>query len=198
MQPTQPNVDRSSFQTELMQNRGSIADSSGRQISMIEQMAWMVNGEIGLDKPVWAQQVQLETAFNRAQYRGDSLGQALLPRRNPNHDDGGYYDGISPHPTYAERNRPSPEQVMRFYQAVLEPVLRGSNVSDVGYGPMTGNASGPLAIKQLRNLEGYKLNGADTYLREGPFRRSLPTIRPPAPRPPAPQEVTPGANQFVG
>jgi hypothetical protein len=68
---------------------------------------------------------------------------------------------------------PSPRQLMQFKTEVWDPVMYGgSNDSDVGWGPMTGNASdapgNPLASKQLgRGQLGYKLRGGDTYFREG-------------------------------
>lgn len=125
----------------------------------------MVNGEVGSNASIQAQRVQLETAFNRAQYRGQSLAHALLPsyRRG----DAGYYDGRSANGTYRASARPTPAQLMRFKTQVWDPVMAGSNTSDVGWGPMTGNASAGVAANQFRRgTLGYKMQGGDTYFRE--------------------------------
>jgi hypothetical protein len=167
MRPTQPNVDRSRFQNEA--NAQTIAKA-----------AWMVNGEVGLSASPRAQIVQLETAFNRAQARGTSLNHALMPslRRG----DAGYYDGRSQHPTYGVSRKPTPQQIEKFKREVWDPVMKGSNLSDIGWGPMTGNASGSVARDQFaKGTQGYKMAGGDTYFREGPFKYPFPTVRQPAP-----------------
>jgi hypothetical protein len=51
---------------------------------------------------------------------------------------------------------------------VLAAVLGGSNLSDVGYGPMTGNASADVAAHQFAKGDpGYQLQAGDAYFREG-------------------------------
>jgi hypothetical protein len=60
--------------------------------------------------------------------------------------------------TYSNHGRLSAAQVEQFKQQVLAPVLAGSNLSDNGLGPMTGNASGKVAAHQFaRGTPGYKL-----------------------------------------
>jgi len=60
---------------------------------------------------------------------------------------------------------------------VLTSVLRGSNLSDVGYGPMTGNASTDVAAHQFAKGDpGYRLQAGDAYFREGPFINDFPEI----------------------
>jgi Phage tail lysozyme len=150
-------IDRSQFQSEIDQNP-----------ALVTKMASMVQGEVGANAPLKARTVQLETAFNRAQARGHSLSQALLsvaedPKR-------GYYARDTYHPV-------SKEDVAKFKRDVLAPVMAGSNQSDVGYGPMTGNASGSVAAHQFaRGTPGYKLPGGDTYFREGPFTHPFPRL----------------------
>jgi hypothetical protein len=160
--PTQPNVDRSSF-------RSQITDPN-----VVRKMAWMVNGEIGRNAPIQAKIIQLETLFNRAQMRGQNLNQVLWSTsENPNH---GYYQG-GPQGTYGARNAPSGAEIAAFQRDVLGPVMKGSNYSDIGWGPMTGNASGKTAADQFRARQiGYKVHGGDYYFREGPLRR-LPTMQ---------------------
>lgn len=172
--PTQANVDRSVFQREAAGDRPSLPGAH----SLIEQAAWMVNGEVEPNASVQVQRVQLETAFNRAQSRRQSLAHALLPslRRG----DAGYYDGLRGMyaGTYRMRARPTPAQLMRFKTQVWDPVMAGSNLSDVGWGPMTGNASAGVAARQFRRgTLGYKLPGGDTYFREAiPRGYRFPTI----------------------
>ena len=77
MRPAQPNVDRSQFKNQEDANNVTLA-------------AQMVESEVGI-RPgnTRAQIVQLETAFNRAQYRGIPLSQALLTKdKDPRR---GYY-----------------------------------------------------------------------------------------------------------
>ena len=164
MKPSQPNVDRSRFKRE-------------ENPQLIARAAAMVSAEVGI-KPGnrRAQIVQLETAFNRAQYRNHSLGLALTTT------------GESKYGYYPKLNRVSREQVEAFKREVWDPVMNGSNLSDVGWGPMTGNASndpskgpgGMVARNQFaRGTAGYQMQGGDTYFREGvPPGVPLPAMTP--------------------
>ncbi len=153
-------IDRTSFHNELQKNP-----------SLVYKMAHMVNGEVGSKAPRQAKIVQLETAFNRAQTRGHSLNQALLSVSEDKRR--GYYA----RDTYRQSNRPNQAQLNDFKKNVLDPVLKGSNMSDNGHGPMTGNASGKVAQHQFqRGTPGYKMAGGDTYFREGPFRNPFPAL----------------------
>jgi hypothetical protein len=160
MKPTQGSVDRSRFANE-------------NNPAMIERAAWMVKGELGGNASTRQKIVQLETAFNRAQYRGHSLGQALLDTRSGSQ---GYYDGNSAHPTYRVSAKPTPQEVAQFKREVWDPVMKGSNLSDIGYGPMTGNASQDLAGRQMQRMHGYTMQTGESYFREGPFRSPLPAL----------------------
>lgn len=158
---TQPTVDRSSFQTQLAQNP-----------QLVQKLAWMVNGEVGKNAPVHAKIVQLETVFNRAFQRGGNLNSALGVHSHAN--PGGYYAAD----TYKRSAAPSASELEQFKTQVLGPVMNGSNLSDVGFGPMTGNASGSVASHQFaRGQQGYKLQGGDVYFREGPFRKPFPVMQ---------------------
>jgi|SRR5215475_6472939 len=158
MRPTQATVDRSSFRAELERNP-----------NLLYRAAWMVNGEVGRHAPLQAKITQLETVFNRSQMRGQGLGQGLLTIRTR----GGYYANN----TYSASARPTAQEFRQFIREVATPVLNGSNVSDIGYGPMTGNASdvfpgrGPMRGNTASNqfqkgTLGYSLRGGDTYFRE--------------------------------
>jgi hypothetical protein len=133
----------------------------------------MVKGEVLPKASIQAQRVQLETAFNRAQMRGHSLSQALEPSMR--HGDRGYYDGRRGlhQGTYRWGAKPSPTELAAFKRDVWDPVVGGSNYSDVGWGPMTGNASaGQAALQYGKGTPGYRIKqGGDTYFREGPFRQ---------------------------
>ena len=148
---------------------------------MMFQAAWMVNGEVGSGASTRQKIVQLETAFNRAQNRGHSLAQALWPtgsgHRNSHGADLGYYDGKSRFGTYRMSARPTPEQMATFKRDVWDPVMKGSNLSDVGWGPMTGNASAGVARNQFaKGTQGHTMATGESYFREGPFRNRLPAI----------------------
>ena len=165
--PSQPNVDRSYF-------KGQINDNN------IYKLAWMLNGEVGRGAPLQAKIVQAETAFNRAQERHDTLDSSLRARgeRASGGRAGPYYEGVGPRTrgTYRQDTRPNAQDLALVKSQIVPMILSGSNLSDVGFGPMNGNGSGGLAMKAFRNgVPGYKMNGGDTYFRE--YSRPLPTMR---------------------
>jgi hypothetical protein len=134
-----------------------------------------VFGEVGRDAPLPVKIIQLETAFNRAQARGQTLAHVLLSVKERPSD--GYY-AIE---TYRAAAEPTPEEVETFEKTVLAAVLHGSNLSDIGYGPMTGNASADVAAHQFAKGDpGYQLQAGDAYFREGPFINDLPESSPSA------------------
>jgi hypothetical protein len=148
---------------------------------LIGKMAHMVFGEVGRDAPQKVKIVQLETAFNRAQARGQSLAHVLLSVTEA--PDGGYYAGTDAPAggTYGPAATPTQQEISTFAKEVLMPVMSGSNLSDVGYGPMTGNASGKVASHQFdEGMPGYRLAGGDSYFREGPFLHPFPELSPTA------------------
>jgi hypothetical protein len=157
-------IDRSQFRAE-------IADHP----ELIIKMTHMVFGEVGRNAPLPVKVIQVETAFNRAQARGQTLAHVLLSvRESPSE---GYY-AIE---TYCAAAEPTPEEVETFNKTVLTAVLDGSNLSDVGYGPMTGNASANVAAHQFAKGDpGYQLQAGDAYFREGPFINDFPEISPSA------------------
>ena len=143
--------------------------------NLVRKLAWMVNGEVGKQAPVPVKIVQAETAFNRAQARGQSLAHVLLSVKEDAAD--GYYATD----TYCNRAAPSDEEVSTFEKVVLNPVLRGSNLSDVGFGPVTGNASANVAAHQFaQGTPGYHLQNGDSYFLEGPLLNPFPEISPAA------------------
>lgn len=163
-------IDRTQFLPEL-----------AAHLELIGKMTHMVFGEVGRDAPRKVKIVQLETAFNRAQARGQSLAHALLSvTEDPN---AGYYAGVDAPAggTYGPAATPTPQEISTFAKEVLFPVIAGSNLSDVGYGPMTGNASGKVAKHELeKGMPGYHLAGGDSYFREGPFLYPFPELSPTA------------------
>jgi hypothetical protein len=155
-------IDRSQFRSE-------IADDP----QLVVKMSHMVFGEVGRHAPLPVKIIQLETAFNRAQARGQTLAHVLLSIQDSPAD--GYY-AIN---TYCTAAAPTPEEVEAFKGSVLAAVLHGSNLSDIGYGPMTGNASADVATHQFgRGDPGYQLQSGDAYFREGPFVNDFPEISP--------------------
>jgi hypothetical protein len=155
-------IDRSHFRPEIASDP-----------ELVVKMTHMVFGEVGRDAPLPVKIIQLETAFNRAQARGQTLAHVLLSVKESPSD--GYY-AID---TYCAAAEPTPEQVEAFKETVLTAVLDGSNLSDVGYGPMTGNASAEVAAHQFaKGDRGYQLQAGDAYFREGPFINDFPEISP--------------------
>ena len=157
-------IDRDRFRTEIADNP-----------DLTVKLTHMVFGEVGRQAPLPVKIIQLETAFNRAQARGQTLAHVLLSVKESPAD--GYY-AVD---TYCAEAEPSPEEVETFTKTVLAAVLHGSNLSDVGYGPMTGNASANVAAHQFAKGDpGYQLQAGDAYFREGPFTNDFPEISPSA------------------
>jgi hypothetical protein len=153
-------IDRSQFNPEIASHP-----------ELVVKMTHMVFGEVGRNAPLPVQIIQLETAFNRAQARGQTLAHVLLSVKESPSD--GYY-AVD---TYCAAAEPTPEEVETFKKTVLTAVLNGSNLSDVGYGPMTGNASADVAAHQFAKGDpGYQLQAGDAYFQEGPFTNGFPEI----------------------
>lgn len=115
-------IDRSRFSQEL-----------GNNPALINKMAAMVRGEVGLGRNPDQEKVQTESAFNRAQARNIPLAQALLsvsedPKR-------GYYA----RDTY----RPIDQKSIQYFKdKILPAVMGGSDLGTKFLGsPVTGNGS---------------------------------------------------------
>jgi hypothetical protein len=168
-EPTFPNISRGNGGID----RSSFGPELAAHPELVEKAARMVKGEVLGNATKEARIAQLETAFNRAQMRGHSLDQALLsvsedPRR-------GYYAGLNAPGggTYGPRSNVSPQELEEFKRDILGPVLAGSNLSDTGQGPMTGNASAGVARNQIAHGTPYQNwggQGGDVLFREGPLR----------------------------
>jgi hypothetical protein len=157
-------IDRSQFAAEIASHP-----------ELVVKMTHMVFGEVGRNAPLPVKIIQLETAFNRAQARGQTLAHVLLSVKESPSD--GYY-AVE---TYCAAAEPSQDDVDTFKKTVLTAVVHGSNLSDVGYGPMTGNASANVAAHQFAKGDpGYQLQAGDAYFREGPFINEFPEISPSA------------------
>src|SRR5262249_4442677 len=79
---------------------------------LVVKMSNMVFGEVGRQAPLPVKIIQLETAFNRAQARGQTLAQVLLSVKESPGD--GYY-AIE---TYCAAAEPTPEEVDTFKKTV--------------------------------------------------------------------------------
>ena len=173
MRPSQPNVNISPLRNEA--NNDQLA----------YQSAQMISQEVGVGpKNRRAQIIQLETARNRALYgiQGNgrypngapaprSVTEALQTVNGPTRGRHGYYP-------YYGGQRVNPAAFAAYKREVWDPVMKqGSNLSDVGWGPMTGNASdnpragerGMVATHQYRRgTLGYdgRPMGGDQWFRE--------------------------------
>jgi hypothetical protein len=196
--PTQPTVERASTFTDELK-RNPLVDG----VPLDQRLYQMVDGEVGRNASTQAKIVQLETAFNRAQMRSTSLSQALWTHNAFGHGQAGYYPTTTMNAGHLPPNQAALDA---FNRDVLGPVLSGSNLSDIGYGPMTGNASAGVAGNQYgKGTPGYKLRGGDSYFREGPLKTlpTAPSVTVPMKAPEAPaapqSQITPpkGANWIV-
>jgi hypothetical protein len=152
-------IDRRQFLDEL------------KKPAIVKKLADMVKGEVGWRAPHDTKLVQLETAFNRAMARGQSLARVLLSTSEDRKL--GYYQG-GPNGTYS---RPvTTAEFEEFQKTILPEVLAGSNKSQELLGIIaTGNASGSVAAKQFaQGTPGGTLNAAggerESYFAEPPFR----------------------------
>jgi hypothetical protein len=153
-------IDRDQFRAEIASHP-----------DLVVKMTHMVFGEVGKQAPLPVKIIQLETAFNRAQARGQTLDHVLLSVKESPSD--GYY-AVD---TYCAAAEPTSEDVETFKNTVLAQVMHGSNLSDIGFGPMTGNASADVAAHQFAKGDpGYQLQAGDAYFREGPFTNEFPEI----------------------
>jgi hypothetical protein len=177
MKPTQSSVDVTPLANEANSER------------VARQGATVVNGEVSITgKNIQAQRVQLETARNRVLYGrlhgGRMPDGSLAPHTMEDAlqiqgHRSTQYAAYHPSSTY----KPVNEQTFKWFQKnVWDPVMKqGTNISDVGWGPMTGNASANVAAHQYyRGQYGYSLNNptshGDDYFREhvGPNDRLPP------------------------
>jgi len=157
---TRGGIDRRQFAQEL-------ADPA-----IVKRAADMVKGEVGWNAPIDTKLVQLETAFNRAMARGQSLRHVLLSTSEDR--DHGYYQGGS-NGTYS---RPvNDAQFADFKKNLLRQVFIGSNKSEELLGFIaTGNASPPTSTAQYaQGMRGRDLPSAisgqpESYFQEGPLK----------------------------
>jgi hypothetical protein len=152
-------IDRRQFLDEL------------KKPAIVRKLADMVKGEVGSSAPHDTKLVQLETAFNRAMARGQSLAHVLLSKSEDRKF--GYYQG-GPRGTYS---RPVTDAEFEDFKKTLLPeVLAGSNKSKELLGIIaTGNASGQVAADQVAaGTRGGTLKAAggerESYFVEGPLK----------------------------
>jgi len=133
---------------------------------LADRLQTIVQGEVGHRAPRDRQLIQLETIFNRAAARGQTLDQVTQMYTGPGSR--GYY----PPSTFSGGAIQSQEERERFQARVLNPVLAGSDRSTELLGfPATGNASGGVASRGIasgRYTRYGSLPGhAETYVQEG-------------------------------
>lgn len=127
--------DRSSFDDEIKNNPGLLA-----------RLQTIVQGEVGHGAPAWKKRIALESIFNRATARGQSLEQVTKQYTGPG--SAGYY----PSSTFSGGRIRSQAEYDRFQSDVMGPVRGGSDESTARLGfPATGNASSSVAANGARN-----------------------------------------------
>ena len=127
--------DRSNFYDELKQNPALLA-----------RLNTIVNGEVGRGAPLETRILYLETIFNRAQARGQSLAEVTRSVDGRYNNDGSGRGGYYPSATFINGAPRSQNEQNAFNEQVLKPVLGGSDVSTQKLGfAATGNASAHVA-----------------------------------------------------
>lgn len=149
-----PYMDRSIFYDELKRNP-----------ALITRLNTIVNGEVGRGAPLDKKMIQLETIFNRAAARGQTLEKVTREYTGPGSD--GYY----PRSTFVNGAVRSQNEANAFNETVLKPVLGGSDRSTELLGfAATGNASGGVAARgKGTRYTRYADMGGETYVQEGRF-----------------------------
>jgi hypothetical protein len=162
---TSGGIDRRQFAPEL------------GNLTLVRKAADMVKGEVGWNAPHDTKLVQLETVFNRAMARRQSLAQCLWSTSEAGQL--GYYQGGS-NGTYS---RPVTDtEFADFKQNILREVYIGSNRSQELLGFIAnGNASPPTSTTQIDqgmrhgDLASEERGHPETYFEEGPFPWKFPS-----------------------
>lgn len=147
--------DRSIFYEELKRNP-----------ALITRLNTIVNGEVGHNAPLDRKLVQLETVFNRAAARGQTIEKVTREYTGPGSD--GYY----PRSTFVNGAPRSQNEANAFNEQVLKPVLAGSDRSTELLGfAATGNASGGVAARgkgtrYVRHADMGDPKNPETYVQE--------------------------------
>jgi hypothetical protein len=146
--------DRSRFAEEIKQNP-----------ELAARLQTIVQGEVGHGASQARKLVQLETIFNRAAARGQSLAQ--VTRMYTGQGSAGYY----PPATFSGGRIKNDAEYAKFQKDIMTPVLGGSDESTrlLGF-PATGNASGGVAARGSvpgGRYTRHGMLGPETYVQEG-------------------------------
>lgn len=148
--------DPNPFDTNTLSDaRGSYAEELRSNPNLIGQLFSLTHREVG-GQGIEAQQAFVETVFNRAAARGQSLEQAIGDRS--------YYPSISHVPASI------PEQSVSDYSSILGDVANGSNISNGATGNASGNvgfAGGPQTFSA--GGERFGIEGSDLGKSPAPF-----------------------------
>ena len=152
-------MDRSDFAAEIKANP-----------ELAERLQTIVQGEVGHGASTQRQMVQLETIFNRARARGQSLDAVTQMYTGPGSK--GYY----PPSTFSGGRIRSQAELDRFQKDIMAPVVAGSDQSTrlLGF-PATGNASGGVAARGVSSgrYTRHGMLGPETYVQEGSRRENI-------------------------
>jgi len=147
-------------------DRSRFVDEINNTPGLRERLQTIVQGEVGHRASRLRKLLQLETIFNRAAARGQTLAQVTRMYTGPG--SAGYY----PPSTFSGGRIGSSAEYERFQRDIMGPVLEGSDVSteELGF-PATGNASGGVASRGIASGK-YTRHGAlphdlETYVQEG-------------------------------
>ena len=142
-------------------NRSRYEEEIRNNPELGRRLATIVQGEVGHGASRDRKLVQLESIFNRASARNQSLADATRQWPGP----GGYY----PSSTFSGGRIKSQQEYDNFVNNVLNPVVAGSDRSTELLGfPTTGNASGGVASRGIANgkYTRHGMLGPETYVQE--------------------------------
>jgi hypothetical protein len=156
-------------------DRSRFAEEMRQDPELAARMQTIVQGEVGHKASRERQLVQLETIFNRAAARGQTLRQVTMGTAEGR---GGYY----PPSTFAGGRISSQAEYDAFQKNIMGPVLAGSDESTrlLGF-PATGNASAGVAARGSVPGGRYTRHsdprdrrfGGETYVQEGRWGRGM-------------------------
>jgi hypothetical protein len=148
---------------DLVNQRSQFADEI-QDPNVQAQLFNLTHNEVGRQGPE-AQQAFMETVFNRAASRGQSLSFALNDRN--------YYPGVSFRPAKMD------EDTVANYQKMLDAAAAGSNISNYATGNASGNvgfAGGPQTYSA--GGERFGIEGPDLKRARAEAEAYIPTARP--------------------
>ena len=160
-------------------DRSSFDEEFKNDPNLAERLQTIVQGEVGHKASAQRQRIQLETIFNRAKARNQTLAEVTRMYTGPG--SAGYY----PSSTFSGGAIKNREEYEKFQREIMGPVRAGSDVSTETLGfPATGNASAGVAARGAASGRYTRFGqidpnrrpgepGVETYVQEGSRRENI-------------------------